>query len=68
MVHAFMIILSLWGRSLIAQQTPPATFQITVSLPKPTIHVGDNLVIQVITSNPTDHIVLPVLDTEWALL
>jgi hypothetical protein len=53
----FTIILSAWGRSLIAQQTPPATFQIAVSLPKPTIHVGDNLVVQVITSNPTDHLV-----------
>jgi hypothetical protein len=40
-----------------AAEPQPNTFVITVSLPKPTIHVGDNLVVEAITSNPTDHVV-----------
>jgi hypothetical protein len=30
---------------------------LTVSLPSPTMHVGDDLVLDVITSNPTHHVV-----------
>jgi len=30
---------------------------LTASLPKPTMHEGDDLLVDVITSNPTDHIV-----------
>ena len=40
-----------------AQQEPPATFVIKISLPESTIHVGDGLAISVIESNPTDHAV-----------
>jgi len=40
-----------------AQQAPSATFVITISLPKSSIHAGDELAISVITSNPTDHVV-----------
>jgi hypothetical protein len=35
----------------------PTTFELTASLPAATIHVGDDLVLDVITSNPTDHVV-----------
>ena len=35
----------------------PSTFVIAVSLPKPEIHAGDDLVILEVTSNPTDHTV-----------
>jgi hypothetical protein len=50
-------ILFVLGLPTVAQQKP-ATFEMTASLPKPTIHVGEDLVVQVITSNPTDGNVL----------
>jgi hypothetical protein len=45
--------------SILAPAAPanPATFVLTVSLPAPTMHVGDDLVLDVITTNPTDHVV-----------
>jgi hypothetical protein len=40
-----------------AQQVPSETFVIEISLPTPTIHVADDLIIKVVFSNPTDHVV-----------
>lgn len=39
-----------------AAQEKPETFVLTVSLLNPTMHVGDNLVLEVVTTNPTDHV------------
>jgi hypothetical protein len=52
-------ILILWSGEVMAQQKA-ATFELTASLPKSTIHLGEDLVVEVITSNPTDHIVYAV--------
>jgi hypothetical protein len=49
-------ILMLWSGEVIAQQKV-TTFELRASLPKPTIHIGEDLVVEVITSNPTDHII-----------
>ncbi|MEO6804578.1 MAG: hypothetical protein ABI286_12265 [Edaphobacter sp.] len=49
------VVMLFLGRPTVAQQ--PATFGITVSLPESTMHVGEDLLVRVITSNPTDHIV-----------
>jgi hypothetical protein len=40
-----------------AQQSPADTFVITISLPKSSIHVSDELEIGLVFSNPTDHVV-----------
>jgi len=42
---------------LSAQAENPATFVLTVSPPEPTMRVGDDLVVDVITTNPTDHVI-----------
>jgi hypothetical protein len=39
------------------QDAKPTTFEMTVSLPSPTLHVGDRLEIQVVTKNRTNHVV-----------
>jgi hypothetical protein len=46
----------LWTPTLLTAQND-STFVIKVSLPTPKIHVGDDLVIEEIVSNPTDHVV-----------
>jgi len=50
------IVLSFYSYlNAIAQNA--TTFEITVSLPSPTMHVGEDLVFETITSNRTDHVV-----------
>jgi hypothetical protein len=58
-VMTTVAILILWSGEVMAQQKD-ATFELTASLPKSTIHLGEDLVVEVITSNPTDHIVYAV--------
>src|SRR5579863_2171500 len=40
-----------------SQEGAPPTFQIDISLPSATIHVGEDLAIKITITNPTDHIV-----------
>ena len=40
-----------------AQQEPPTTFQVSITMPVPTIHVGEVPAIEEITENKTDHLV-----------
>lgn len=55
-VMAVAVILTFWTLTSAAQEKPE-TFVLTVSLPNPTMHVGDDLVLDVLTANPTDHVV-----------
>jgi len=50
-------ILLSFGWIAIAQQTPSDTFTMTISLPAPTIHVGEIPVIDEITENKTNRLV-----------
>lgn len=43
--------------SRVAQPQKPASFEIAISLPAKEIHVGDAIVVDTVTSNPTDHVV-----------
>lgn len=45
----------LGGRA--AQPQKPASFNIAISLPAKEIHVGDPVVVDTVTSNPSDHVV-----------
>jgi hypothetical protein len=40
-----------------AAQQKPTTFELTVFLPVPTMHVAEDLWVKVSTSNSTDHVV-----------
>jgi hypothetical protein len=51
---ALLAISLLWTMTLSAAENP-TTFTLAVSLHASTVHVGDDLVLEVITSNPTDH-------------
>ncbi|WP_353070123.1 hypothetical protein RBB75_07975 [Tunturibacter empetritectus] len=53
MVIGLASILLILGSPTVAQQKP-STFEMTVSLPEPTMHVGEDLIVKVITSNSTD--------------
>ena len=52
-----VIVLSLSGWMAAAQQEPPTTFQVSITMPVPTIHVGEVPAIEEITENKTDHLV-----------
>jgi hypothetical protein len=47
----------LWACSMVYAQRAQSTFTLRVSLPESTIHVGDKLALDIVVSNPTDHIV-----------
>ena len=54
-VPGLFIVLCNWP---LPAAEPPATFVLTISLPTPNIHPGEELVIKEILSNPTDHVVV----------
>ncbi len=60
-----IVILSCNRTSTAAQK--PATFVMTVYLPTPTMHVGEDLVAKATTSNPTDPLFTRVLGLAAAL-
>jgi hypothetical protein len=43
--------------SIRSQGTNPKTFVMTISLPSPSMHVGDKLVFKLVTTNPTDSVI-----------
>ncbi len=51
---AVTVMLLTW--TLAAAADKPETFTLTLPLPSPTMHVGDDLVFEVITSNSTDQV------------
>jgi hypothetical protein len=52
-----VVLLCMFSYLSYAAEPQLKTFVITVSVPNPKIHVGDNVVVQAVTSNPTDHVV-----------
>jgi hypothetical protein len=53
LVTAFALFLQAGSAT---QLERPKSFEMTISLPSPQMHIGEEVVVDTVTSNPTDHI------------
>ncbi len=54
---AFAVAFGITTTAINSQEANPKTFEMAISLPSSSMHIGDSLVVKLVTTNPTDHLI-----------